>query len=96
MSVAQLAARVGGELCSFDAFIAGFGLNDPCIKALANIVRGADTGKPELTPQSPGLSVNFPDDHAMLEQGMVMYDALYAWAKSARAEVHNADLFNPA
>ena len=103
MSVAQLAARVGGELCSFDAFIAGFGLNDPCIKALANIVRGADTGKPALTPQSPGLmaislglSVNLHDDHAMLEQGMVMYDALYAWAKSARAEVHNADLFNPA
>ena len=94
---------VDGELCSFDAFIADFGLNDPCLHALANIVRGADTGKPALTPQSPGLmaislglSVNFPDDHAMLEQGMVMYDALYAWIKSARAEVHNADLFKPA
>jgi hypothetical protein len=24
---------------------------------------------------------------------MVMYDALYAWLKSARAEIHNADLF---
>ena len=89
-----------GELCSFDAFIADFCLDDPCLHDLAAIVRGADTGKLELTPQSPGLSaislglsVNFPDDHAMLEQGMVIYDALYAWIKSARAEIHNADLF---
>ena len=80
--------------------IADCGLDDPSLHDLARIVRGADTGKPELTPQSPGLlaislglSVNFPDDHAMLEAGMVMYDALYAWIKSARAEVHNANLF---
>ena len=89
-----------GGLCSFDSFIADFGLDDPCLADLAEIVRGADTGKPDLTPQSPGLlaisfglSINYPDDHAMLEQGMVMYDALYAWIKSARAEVHNASLF---
>jgi rhodanese-related sulfurtransferase len=89
-----------GELCSFDAFVSDCGLTDPCLRDLAYIVRGADTGKPELTPQSPGLlaislglSVNFSDDHAMLKQGMVIYDALYAWVKSARAEVHNADLF---
>ena len=63
-------------------------------------MRGADTGKLELTPQSPGLlavslglSVNFPDDQSMLEHGMVVYDALFAWIRSARAEVHNADLF---
>jgi rhodanese-related sulfurtransferase len=90
---------VKGELCSFDAFIADFGLNDPCLHDLARIVRGADTGKPDLTPQSPGLlaislglSANFHDDHAMLEQGMVIYDALYAWIKSARTEISNANL----
>ncbi|MCX7173579.1 MAG: chromate resistance protein [Proteobacteria bacterium] len=89
-----------GELCSFDAFIADFALNDPALRDLARIVRGADTGKPNLSPQSPGLvaislglSVNYPDDHAMLEQGMVIYDALYSWVKSARAETHNANLF---
>ena len=89
-----------GELCSFDALIADCALDDPSLHALANIVRGADTGKPDLTPQSAGLlaislglSVNFPDDQAMLEQGMIVYDALYAWIKSARAEVHNANLF---
>jgi hypothetical protein len=32
----------------------------------------------------------------MLEQGMVIYDALYAWLKSAQAEVHNAKLFKKA
>jgi hypothetical protein len=89
-----------GALCSFDAFLADFALDDPALAELARIVRGADTGKPELTPQSPGLlavslglSLNFPDDHAMLEHGMVVYDALYAWIRSARAEIRNADLF---
>ncbi len=89
-----------GERCSFDAFVEDFGLRDPALDELAAIVRGADTGNPGLTPQSPGLlaislglSANFPDDHAMLEQGMVVYDALYTWLSRARAEVHNAKLF---
>lgn len=89
-----------GDACSFDAFIADFGLRDASLDALAAIVRGADTGQPGLTPQSAGLlaislglSVNFQDDHAMLEQGLVIYDALYAWQKAAVNEVHNADLF---
>ena len=86
-----------GELCSFDAFLADFAIDDPALADLALIVRGADTGKPGLTPQSPGLlavslglSLNYPDDHALLEQGMVIYDALYAWIRSLRAEVRNA------
>jgi hypothetical protein len=89
-----------GELCSFDAFLADFAIDDPVLADLALIVRGADTGRLELTPQSPGLlavslglSVNYPDDHAMLEHGMVVYDALYAWIRAARAEIHNADPF---
>jgi len=88
-----------GELCSFDAFLADFALDDPALTELALIVRGADTGRPELTPQSPGLlaislglSLNYPDDHAMLEQGMVVYDALYAWIRSARTEAQKAGL----
>lgn len=89
-----------GEECSFDAFITDFEIDDPVLADLAAIVRGADTGKPQLTPQSPGLlamslglSALYPDDHEMLEHGMMVYDALYAWLKLARAEVHNADLF---
>jgi len=85
-----------GELCKFDAFLKVYGINDPALDALALIVRGADTARLELTPQSPGLlalslglSANFADDHAMLEHGMVMYDAFYAWCRSLQGETHN-------
>ena len=77
-----------GELCSFDAFLKHYRLADPALKALATIVRAADTGRLDLAPQasglaaiSLGLSRNFADDHEMLRHGMVMYDALYRWCK---------------
>jgi hypothetical protein len=77
-----------GEKCSFDAFLEKHGLTDPALARLAVIVRGADTGRPELAPEcagllaiSKGLSINFQDDHAMLRQGMVVYDAVYAWIR---------------
>lgn len=44
-----------GELCSFDAFLKKYNLNDPALQQLAEIVRGADTSRLELTPQSAGL-----------------------------------------
>ena len=81
-----------GERCSFDAFLAKYALDDPALHRLAAIVRGADTGRPGLTPQSAGLlaisqglSAVFADDHEMLRYGMVVYDALYAWAKADAA-----------
>jgi rhodanese-related sulfurtransferase len=77
-----------GERCSFDAFVDKFHLRDPALDKLATIVRGADTSRLDLAPQAPGLlaisqglSMNFPDDHQMLEHGMVVYDALYAWCR---------------
>ena len=79
-----------GELCSFDAFLKKYRLTDPALQRLATIVRGADTGRPDLTPQSAGLLAislglahNFSDDHALLRQGMAIYDALYAWCNQA-------------
>lgn len=81
-----------GEFCSFDAFLSKYHLVDPALQQLAVIVRGADTSRLELTPQSPGLyalslglSQTFADDHEMLQHGMVMYDAFYAWCKSCQA-----------
>jgi len=44
-----------GELCSFDALLAKYSLDDPALKQLATIVRGADTSRLDLTPQSAGL-----------------------------------------
>jgi hypothetical protein len=85
-----------GELCSFDAFLKKYRLDDPALRRLALIVRGADTSRLDLTPQSAGLyalslglSHNFADDHEMLKHGMVMYDALYAWCKHCQSESHN-------
>ena len=84
-----------GELCSFDAFIRKFNLRDPALDELALIVRGADTGRPALAPQSAGLlaislglSLMFRDDHQMLKHGMVVYDALYSWCRRGKDEVH--------
>lgn len=79
-----------GELCSFDAFLKKYQLSDAALKTLALIVRGADTNRLDLAPQcagllavSLGLSRVFADDHEMLRNGMVMYDALYAWCQSS-------------
>jgi len=85
-----------GEKCSFDAFLDKYRLDDPALQQLAVIVRGADTSRHDLTPQSAGLfaislglSANFPDDHEMLKQGLVVYDALYTWCRRLQAETHN-------
>jgi len=84
-----------GDLCSFDAFLGKHRLAQPALQQLALIVRGADTSRLDLTPQSAGLyaislglSKTFADDHEMLRHGMVMYDALYAWCVSCQDETH--------
>jgi len=84
-----------GEHCSFDAFLKAYRLTDPALSELALIVRGADTDCHGLAPQSAGLAAVslglsrlYADDHAMLAQGMVMYDALYLWCKEGKSEVH--------
>ena len=82
-----------GDHCSFDAIVKAFEIKDPALDHLATIVRGADTSRPDLTPQcegllaiSYGLSANFPDDHEMLKHGLVMYDALYTWCRMQRGK----------
>ena len=84
-----------GDRCSFDAFLAKYHLDAPALRQLAVIVRGADTSRLDLAPQSAGLyaislglSARFADDHEMLRHGMVMYDALYAWCEGCQDEAH--------
>ena len=82
------------ERCSFDAFMAKYQLDDDkALARLAAIVRGADTGRLGLTPQSAGLyavslglSRLYGDDQEMLRQGLVVYDALYAWCREGHGE----------
>lgn len=82
-----------GELCSFEAFLKKYQLKDPALDRMAIIVRAADTNRYELDPVAAGLlaitlglSHNFQNDHEMLEQGMVIYDALYAWCQFYQSE----------
>lgn len=78
-----------GERCSFDAFLKKYELLDkPGLARLAMIVRGADTSRLDLTPQSAGLYATslglartFANDHELLGHGLVMYEALYAWCE---------------
>lgn len=84
-----------GPLCSFDAFLDKYKLQDAALAQLARIVRGADTDKLDAEPQcagllaiSLGLSRIFKDDHEQLRHGFVIYDALYAWLREARSERH--------
>ena len=44
-----------GELCTFDVMVQEFGLSAPPLERLAVMVRGADTARPELSPEAPGL-----------------------------------------
>ena len=86
-----------GDRCTFDAMVEEFGLAGfPALGVLAEIVRGADTSRPELAPEaagllavSLGLSAQYRDDLAQLEAGMTVYDALYRWARDARGEAHD-------
>ena len=85
-----------GPLCSFDAILEKYALDDPCLHDLAVIVRGADTARLDLAPQcagllaiSLGLSQNFTNDHDQLRHGGIIYDALYSWLKHARQEQHD-------
>jgi hypothetical protein len=85
-----------GDRCSFDAFLDDYKLDDPSLRDLADIVRGADTARLDLAPQAPGLlSISLglsrlcmDDDHRMLAHGFIVYDALYEWLKHGRGEQH--------
>jgi AraC-like DNA-binding protein len=84
-----------GDECTFDYILKKHGLTDPALKTMASIVRGADTDHQEIASQasglwaiSAGLAYNYPDDHALLQQGMILYDALYSWAKYLQKEKH--------
>lgn len=85
-----------GPLCSFDAILKKYRLDDPALHAMARIVRGADTPDRNLTAESPGLFAiasgfallspnRFADDHALLEVEFPVYDALYAYCRGITA-----------
>ena len=89
-----------GSDCTFDYFIKKYKIKDEAILTLAPLVRGADTDHHELAFQcsglwaiSAGLSYNITNDEELLEKGMMIYDALYSWAKHLQKEKHTQQPF---
>jgi hypothetical protein len=86
-----------GELCTFDVMIEEFGLGGiEALQKLAAIVRGADTDRADLAPESAGLlaaslglSRMYADDLQQLDAGMLLYDAFFRWSRDAATEMHN-------
>lgn len=75
------------DLCTFDALIKKYNLDDPALTIMAPIVRGADTDRHNLAGQASGLwaiaagmAYNIKDDQELLKAGMIIYAALYTWA----------------
>ncbi len=88
--------------CTFDTMISEFGLDFQPLLRLAEIVRAADTDRLDLAPQaagllavSLGLSRLHSSDLAQLEDGMLVYDALYRWARDAADERHSWEAHAP-
>ncbi|WP_459067338.1 chromate resistance protein ChrB domain-containing protein [Flavitalea flava] len=89
-----------GADCTFDYFVKKHKVDDPAVHTLAKIVRGADTDHHELAAQcagfwaiSAGLAHNYSHDQDLLEQGMIMYDALYSWAGHLQEVRHTQQPF---
>jgi len=78
-----------GDHCSFDAFLAKYKLDEPALRSLALIVRGADTAQRDLTPEPSGLyalatgfQATSKDDFENMARQFPAYDALYAFCRS--------------
>ncbi len=84
--------------CTFDYFIEKYDLQDQAVHTIAKIVRAADTDRHDLAPQAAGLwavfaglSFNIKDDTELLRIGLLIYDALYAWATHLQDVTHTGN-----
>ena len=89
-----------GEYCTFDMLVKEYKIEDKAIHTMAVIVRGADTDRHDIAAQSSGLwaisaglAYNYTNDHELLEKGLLIYDALYSWAKHLQSEKHTQQPF---
>ncbi len=89
-----------GEFCTFDALVKEYKIKDEAIHTMAVIVRGADTDRHDIAVQasglwaiSAGLAYNYTNDQELLEKGMLIYEALYSWAKHLQQEKHTQQPF---
>lgn len=83
------------DKCTFDYILEKYKIKDHALQTLAVIVRGADTDRHDIANQasglwaiSAGLAYNVKDDYELLDKGMMIYDALYSWARHLQNEKH--------
>jgi hypothetical protein len=83
------------DLCTFEVLIEDFGLGeDPALARLARIVHAADIEDDlDSDPLGPGLlAIGIggldveSEDQRLLERGMFVYDALFAWCERQVAD----------
>jgi hypothetical protein len=83
-----------GDQCTFEVLIDHYDLGrDPALIRLARIVHAADlAGELDSDPLGPGLLAIGEgglaveaDDQRLLERGLFVYDALYAWCQQQNA-----------
>jgi hypothetical protein len=81
-----------GEDVSFDSILNKYGLNDPALRLLADIVRAADSypANPHVAGEglrwiAHGFSKLNLSDHDLLDREFIIYDALYAECKERSA-----------
>ena len=84
----------GGGGCSFDVLLEKYRCSDPALRRIAAIVRTADNDNLRQVPEAAGLraiSVGLAgairDDQERVAVALVLYDALYRWARKAAAAV---------
>lgn len=83
-----------GGHCSFVTMLGHFKLSDPVLDRIGRIIDEADTVQDQsLEPAAAGLDLicrgirlTSPDDHAALERGAMVYDALYAQLASEMSD----------
>jgi hypothetical protein len=82
--------------CSFESIMVKYGLEDPALLRLAQIVHGADVSEDVgKAPEAAGLKaiahgfaiVHGENDHLKVALESPLYDALYAWCQKEVARV---------
>jgi hypothetical protein len=77
--------------CSFESIMVKYGLQDPALRRLAQIVHGADVSDDrDIVPEAAGLYavahgfalLHGEDDHQKIALESPLYDALYRWCEA--------------
>jgi hypothetical protein len=74
-----------GEDCTFETLVKRYGVKDRRVRVIAEIVHEADLHDGKFTRHEAtgvdlainGLVEALPDDHELLDRGMVLFDGLY-------------------